>query len=50
MKTYEIVLNIPVEQKKEDAFTIWDGLAVVGSFICLIMMLFSFYLIFYPLG
>ena len=50
MKTYEIILNIPVEQREEDPFTIWDGLAVVGGFICLILTVIFLYLIFYPLG
>lgn len=45
MKTYEIVLNIPVEQTEEDTFTIWDGLAVVGSFLCLILTVIFLYLI-----
>ena len=45
MKTYEIVLNIPVEKREEDAFTIWEGLAVILSFICLILTVIFLYLI-----
>ena len=44
MKTYEIIINIEQEQEKE-TFTVWDGLSVVCSFVCLILTVLFCYLI-----
>ena len=41
MKTYEIILN--VEEQEQDTFTVWDGLAVVGGFLCLFVPLLFLY-------
>ena len=43
MKTYEIILNIEREEFEQDTFTIWDGLAVIGGFLCLFVPLLTLY-------
>lgn len=49
MKTKEIILTVH-RVEPEETFDIKDFFAVLGSFACLLIFTFSFYIIFYFVG